>query len=143
MPKKHLPTPPQLRSATPPPETESDFWLNKNGVYLKTKGPTRWPLEDEIRFVENSEHHRQTFNKWKKDGLISAEAKRFFPSTKDRDIWLDRERDGLSWNDLANKYFPHSTPFKAREQPDAISAARRAHERVERYLIASENERRR
>ena len=86
--------------------------------------PTRWPREDEVRWVE-----------WE---LLRArhggDEERSFSPIADRpldlEVWLAKARDKKSWKEIGELYFA-----KARVKREARrSDARRAYVRVELYL---------
>ena len=91
---------------------------------MREPGRTRWPREDEIRWVE-----------WE---LLRArhgadEEKSLSPIADrplDLEVWLAKARDNKSWKEIGELYFA-----RARAKPEARrSDARRAHDRVELYL---------
>ena len=92
--------------------------------------PAGWSKEDEIRWVENRVWDQ------KKERRYS----RSIPEAQDLEIWLAKERDRLSWNQIALKYFPESYKPSARENWSAVNKARRAYERVQRYLNPTQQE---
>jgi len=84
------------------------------------KAKTRWPKEDEIRWVE-WELRRVRYHP---DGEHSPIA----DNPSDLEIWLAHERDSQSWQQIGNARFPKIRPEARR------SEARRAHARVDLYL---------
>ena len=87
-----------------------------------------WPQEDRIRWVE------QRLKEW--DSVESGRRPKDFaeqlPERNDLEVWLGKEREGLSWQQVAIRYFPDC--FK-RSKNAGMSMARRAHGRIE-YAIA-------
>jgi hypothetical protein len=89
-----------------------------------------WPKEDRIRWVE-----------WRRNERLSETAGRNpqrdldaegVPDRLSLEVWLAKERDGLSWQQVVIKYFPE---YKGREKrPAGISKARRVCMLVERAL---------
>jgi len=53
---------------------------------------------------------------------------RGLPSVKDLEVFLAKERDGLSWQQIATKHFPDCT---RRSKAAGMSTSRRAHKRIE------------
>lgn len=89
-----------------------------------------WPKEDTIRWVE----HRLA--EQKNERLYQ----RSVPDAMDLEIWLAKERDDQSWNQLARKYFPQTYRPNAKQNWAALNRARRARDRVERYLNPTEQQ---
>jgi hypothetical protein len=89
-----------------------------------------WPKQDRIRWVE-----------WRRNERLSEEAGRNpdrdldgerVPDRLSLEVWLAKERDGLSWQQIVIKYFPE---YNGREKrPAGISKARRVWMVVERAL---------
>ena len=77
----------------------------------------RFPKDDEIRFIEFQ-------LKRAKSGQVGHSPLRERPL--DMEVWLGRVRDGKSWQELGDEFFPTARPEARR------SEARRAHARVER-----------
>lgn len=94
-------------------------------------GGLTWPIEDRIRWVE------QRLREWESVRRGSRSADPQFvgclPVRKDLEVWLAKERDGLSWQQIAIKYLRQSGMA-------ALSKTRRAHARVERAIAPSRKE---
>ena len=58
----------------------------------------------------------------------NSDLARSLPSVKDLEVFLAKERDGLSWQEIAIKYFPDCT---RRSKAAGVSTSRRAHKRIE------------
>jgi hypothetical protein len=92
-----------------------------------------WPKEDRVRWVE-----------WRRNERLSDAAGRNpdrdldaqgVPDLKSLDVWLSKERDGLSWQQVVIKHFPQ---YDRRGQRSAgVSKARRMYASVERALSPS------
>jgi hypothetical protein len=99
----------------------------------KGKKRLTWPKEDCIRWVE------WRLNEWNsvESERRPREFTRTLPAKLDLYVYLAKERDQLSWQQVAIKYFPE---LLKRSKAAAISAARRAHERIEQAIAPSEKE---
>lgn len=97
-----------------------------------------WPREDRIRWVEwrireltiQGGRYVDERGKWLLEEK-AARGRKFVPGDQvgDYAVWLLKERDGLSWHQIAYRFFPGATEevietFKSR--------VRRAYKRVER-----------
>lgn len=80
----------------------------------------RWPKEDEIRWVEHELRRARYGADWEKSAIAERPV--------DLEVWLAKARDKKSWKEIGDSYFPKSK-LEARR-----SEARRAYDRVERYL---------
>ena len=93
-----------------------------------------WPKEDRIRWVE-----------WRLKERIAKESGRYadrdlsaegVPDRISLEVWLAKERDGLSWQQIVIKYFPQ---YVGRRQKSAgMSKARRVHGLVKAVLSPTE-----
>src|SRR6266851_4572849 len=88
------------------------------------KRPSRWPREDEIRWVEwellRSRHGGE------EEKSLSPICDR----PLDLEIWLAKARDNKSWKEIGDLFFG-----RQRTKPEGRrSEARRAYDRVELYL---------
>jgi hypothetical protein len=112
-----------------------DFWacrlvwpdFDKGFAVSKEK---RWPKPNRIAWVEQRLLERLAANKGKVDHreLDSHDV----PEELSLNVWLAKDRDGLSWQQIVRKYFPR---YLRTQQKDAgISKARRAYGVVERAL---------
>jgi len=81
---------------------------------------TRWPREDEIRWVEHELRRARYGANWEKSAIADRPV--------DLEVWLAKARDKKSWKEIGDFHFPRSKPEARR------SEARRAYERIERYL---------
>lgn len=82
----------------------------------------RWPQDDEIRWVEYELARAKHGADWEKSPIGHE--------TQALEIWLAKVRDKKSWKEIGDQYYS-----KARRKREARrSEARRAYERVERYL---------
>ena len=98
-----------------------------------------WSKEDRIRWVE-----------WRRNERLSDAAGRNpnrdldaagVPDLQSLDVWLSKERDGLSWQQVVNKHFRQ---YGRRGQLSAgISKARRVYASVERARSPSPEQARR
>lgn len=81
-----------------------------------------WPKEDRVRWVEWELLRAEHGADWEKSAIADRPL--------DLKVWLAKERDNESWKQIGTRYF-----LKAKLKPEARrSEARRAYERVERYL---------
>ncbi len=80
----------------------------------------RWPKEDEIRWVEHELRRARFGAKWEKSPLSD--------SPVGLEVWLAKAREKKSWKEIGDSFFP-KLKLEARR-----SEARRAYDRVERYL---------
>jgi hypothetical protein len=136
-----------------PPEEEFALWVsrivsvpdgNRGAVvrqerWIRRKAVNRWPIDDEIRWVEQRLRERLLL----RDGLFRQEvAARLetslgsIPKAEELQVWLYREKRGLSWTKVAHEMFPWTKGMSARLISDAISQVRRDHRRVERVFSA-------
>jgi hypothetical protein len=56
------------------------------------------------------------------------------PTKENLNVWLAKERDRLSWQQIAIKHFPHCV---CRSKAAGLSMARRAHKRIEEAISPS------
>ncbi len=89
-----------------------------------------WPKEDRIRWVEERLRTQIAFDSGKQDVQLKYKGPR-----KSLEIWLSKERDGLSWHQIVIKYFPDY--LRRKNNSAGISKARRAYDVVERALAPS------
>lgn len=90
-----------------------------------------WPQEDRIRWVERRLDQRLAH----KAGAQGLDPDRDgVPDEISLRIWLDKEREGLSWQQIFNKYFSK----KGKGKTAGMSQARRCHEAVEKALSPPE-----
>lgn len=88
---------------------------------MATQRRQRWPKEDEIRWVEWELRRARHGADWEKSAIAE------YPL--DLEVWLAKERDKKSWKQIGDQL------YSKRMRPEARrSEARRAHNRVERYL---------
>lgn len=80
----------------------------------------RWPKEDEVRWVEWELQRARFGADWERSAIAERPV--------DLEVWLAKTRDKKSWKEIGDSYFP-KLKREARR-----SEARRAHDRVERYL---------
>lgn len=100
----------------------------------------RWPQEDRIRWVEWRLQERIRAENLKQQGQLTdydpdPEAELDASGVPDRlslEIWLAKERDGQSWQQIVIKCFPQYA--KGKHIPAGMSKARRMHANVERAL---------
>jgi len=88
---------------------------------IATQQRQRWPKEDEIRWVEWELRRARHGADWEKSAIAQ------YPI--DLEIWLAKERDKRSWQEIGNQFYGKQLKPEARR-----SEARRGYERVERYL---------
>jgi hypothetical protein len=93
-----------------------------------------WPKEDRIRWVEQRLNERTSGNYEARD----LDAKKV-PDQISLQVWLAKERDGLSWQQIMIKY----PQFAKGSKSAGISKVRRAHMRIERALQPTLKESRR
>jgi hypothetical protein len=100
----------------------------------------RWPLEDRIRWVEWRVQERITAAKQKESGQLNEfdpdpEHELDTASVPDRlslEVWLAKERDGQSWQQIVIKQLPQYA--KGKHITAGMSKARRMHASVEKAL---------
>lgn len=92
-----------------------------------------WPKEDLVRWVECRRNERLSEAPGRNPGRdLDAEG---VPDLRSLEVWLSKERDGLSWQQIVIRHFPQ---YDRRGQRSAgISKARRVHASVERALSPS------
>jgi len=92
------------------------------------KGLDRWPgfsKDDKIRWVEERLRDRQAAAA----GLVADDLDaKGIPDAVSLQVWLAKERDGLSWQQIAIKHYPNYKNPKL----GGVSKARRAYRAVER-----------
>ena len=79
-----------------------------------------WPREDQIRWVEHELRRARYAADWEKSAIAERPV--------DLEVWLAKARDKKSWKEMGDFHFPKSKREARR------SEARRAYDRVERYL---------
>jgi len=89
-----------------------------------------WSKEDLIRWVEQRLVERRTKEAGKISGELDAQG---IPDTTSLEVWLAKERDGLSWQQIAIKYYPQYREHSAIKTA-GVSKARRAYMLVARRL---------
>ena len=95
-----------------------------------------WPKEDRIRWAE-----------WRLREWEALESRQAFegqsdetpPARKDLEVYLAKERDGLSWQQVVIRHFPEYRRGK-KEITAGISMARRACLRIERAIAPPRKE---
>jgi hypothetical protein len=89
-----------------------------------------WPKEDRIRWVEWRRNERLSDAAGRNPGRDLDAAG--VPHLQSLEVWLSKERDGLSWQQIVIKHFPQ---YGQRGHRSAgISKARRVHASVEKAL---------
>ena len=81
----------------------------------------RWPKEDEIRWVEYELLRARHGSEREKSPIADNPA--------ELEVWLAKKRDNQSWKQIGDRVYPKRMKPEARR-----SEARRAYDRVERYL---------
>src|SRR5713226_1969776 len=94
----------------------------------------RWPKEDRIRWVEERLRDRVAQESGRAEYVDLPEE---FPGRKSLEVWLAKERDGQSWQQIVIKHFPEYVKRKTPSKSAGISRARRAYMLVERALEPS------
>ena len=89
-----------------------------------------WSKENRIRWVEERLRDRRAKETGKIPDDLEAQGIPDMPSLL---VWLAKERDGLSWQQIAIKYYPQYRKPGAIKAA-GISKARRAHTLVQRRL---------
>jgi hypothetical protein len=100
-------------------ETTQDVELHHLARHT-LEGRMRWSKEDEIRWVEHELRRARYGADWEKSAIAERPV--------DLEVWLAKARDKKSWKEIGDSHFPKSK-LEARR-----SEARRAYDRVERYL---------
>src|SRR2546422_11121861 len=95
----------------------------------------RWPKEDRIRWVEWRLRERIAKESGRSDRDLDAEK---VPDRISLQVWLAKERDGLSWQQIVIKYFPQYAEHEKRLA--GMSKARRVYMLVERALEPKKKE---
>ncbi len=95
-----------------------------------------WSKNDEIRWVEQRLRERVAKEAGKIPDDLDAQG---VPERTSLELWLAKERDGLSWQQVANKYYPYYRRHAAIKSA-GISKARRAYASVQRALEPSVKE---
>lgn len=142
--------PPKMVRHTPP-EEEFGLWVERSRSvlegnrattvqerrWIKKKAIERWPLDDEIRCVQ------ERVRDWSvlEQGLIDkgyekelADKLASMPSKEELQIWLYREKRGLSWNKIVQEFYPNTKSNSARANADEVLKVRRAHAKVEKLF---------
>ena len=87
-----------------------------------------WPKKDRIQWAE------QRLLEWESlaAGRRAPDPKfeRRLPARKDLEVWLAKEREELSWQQVVIKYFPEYLN-RGKGKTAGVSTARRAHQRIE------------
>ncbi len=88
-----------------------------------------WPKEDRIRWVEWRRNERLSEAAGRNPGRdLDAEG---VPDLQSLEIWLSKERDGFSWQQIVIKHFPQ---YRRGQKSAGVSKARRVFASVERAL---------
>lgn len=90
----------------------------------------RWPKRDRIAWVGQRLLERLAAREGRINDL-ELDAKGV-PDQTSLEVWLAKERDGLSWQQIVIKYFPNYP--KSKRKSAGISKARRVYDLVERAL---------
>jgi hypothetical protein len=105
----------------------------------------RWPQKDRIRWVECRLQDRIRAEQQKQEGRHEFDPDyeneldaTDIPDRRSLEVWLAKERDGHSWQQIVIKFFPE-IPAGQRKTA-GISKARRAHALVERRLEPTRKE---
>ncbi len=88
--------------------------------------PAGWSRADQIRWVEMRLMERRAIEEKGVQGYDLDAAG--IPDRVSLEIWLAKERDDLSWQQIAQKYKP---ALYKRSKAAAMSSVRRAHEAVD------------
>ncbi len=89
-----------------------------------------WSKKDLIRWVEQRLLERRAKEAGKISDDLDAQG---IPDATSLEVWLAKERDGLSWQQIVIKHYPqHRTPSAIKTA--GISKARRAYILVARHL---------
>lgn len=101
-----------------------------------------WSKEDYIRWVEHRLRERCAADKVPEDDL---DAKRILdakgiPDAKSLEVWLAKERDGLSWQQIVIKYYRRQYRTPTAIKTAGISKARRVHRLVTRRFKPTERQ---
>jgi hypothetical protein len=100
----------------------------------KGEGELTWPKADRIRWAE------WRLREWDSLGRFSPDrSEDTLPDRKDLEVWLAKERDGKSWQQIVNKHFPEYRR-QNRVKTAGISMARRACLRIERAIAPPRKE---
>jgi hypothetical protein len=97
---------------------------------------TRWPRDDRVRWIEKRLQERIAFES--EEGLKDWVVLGHDLARRDLEVWLAKERDGLSWQQIAIKHFPEYK--KTQLKSAGMSKARRTYDLVERALEPSAEE---
>ena len=81
----------------------------------------RWPKEEEVRWVEWELRRARHGADWEKSAIAEHPV--------ELEVWLAKERDKQSWKQIGDRLYSRRMRPEARR-----SEARRAYDRVERYL---------
>ena len=88
-----------------------------------------WPKADRIRWVECRLQEWSSLKSGRREP--DPEFERSVPAVKDLEVFLAKERDELSWQQIAVKHFPECA---RRSKAAGMSMARRAHKRIEEAI---------
>jgi hypothetical protein len=92
-----------------------------------------WPKKDKVSWVEWRLREWESVKSGRRNDPHFAAG---LPNELDLRIWLAKEREGHSWQEIANKYLRGLRLSK----PAAISAVRRAHDRIENAIAPSKKQ---
>ena len=96
----------------------------------------RWPRNDRIRWVETRRRALVSFRSGELAAWVVVDEDLPLQSME---VWLAKERDGLSWQQIVIKFFPEYRG--SRRKSAGVSKARRVYAEVERALEPSEKDR--
>ena len=88
---------------------------------MATQKRIRWPKEDEVRWVDWELRRSRHGAEWEKSAIAHDQV--------GLEVWLAKVRDGQSWKQIGDRFYSKRMKPEARR-----SEARRAYDRVERYL---------
>jgi hypothetical protein len=88
---------------------------------MATQKRIRWPKEDEVRWVDWELRRARHGAEWEKSAIAHDQI--------GLEVWLAKVRDQESWKQIGDRFYSKSMKPEARR-----SEARRAYDRVERYL---------
>lgn len=125
----------------------SAIWVNIDKGYLLRGGAlakddrikwVEWKLQQRVEAEEGKIGHklRAPSDEYRADhGQLDAEG---VPDQKSLEVWLAKERDGLSWNGIVIRFFPQYS--RKSQKSGGMSKARRVHGVVKRALEPSVKE---
>jgi len=88
---------------------------------MATQNRPRWPKDDDIRWVEWELMRARHGAEWEKSPIAETPT--------DLEVWLAKEKAKQSWKQIGDQFYSKRMKPEARR-----SEARRAYDRVERYL---------